>query len=102
MFDSARINEKVIIVHTNCNFFVNGVSANNSDLYYYRPKLYDEIIKLTSKKYENVVYVDCKDIATRDYLSPDDIHYNEKFHFQLAEKIYTAIRGLVYGWRDDF
>lgn len=91
LFNSARLNDKVLIVHSNCNFFVNGISANNYDTFYYRPKIYDEIIKLTAKKYENVVYVDCKDIATREYLSSDDIHYNEKFHFQLAKKIYDAI-----------
>lgn len=97
LFDYARINNKLLIIHSNCNFFINGISANSSDLFPYRPKFYDEIIKLTAIKYENVVYVDCKDIATREYLSSDDIHYNEKFHFQLAEKIYNAIKGLVNG-----
>lgn len=96
LFDSARLNDKILIVHTNCNFFVNGISANASDLFRNRPKLYDEIIKISAKKYENVIYVDCRDIATREYLSSDDIHYNEKFHFQLAKKIYDAISELAY------
>ena len=96
LFDFARINNKLVVIHSNCDFFVNGVSANSPDLYVNRPKVYDEIIKLTSIKYENVVYVDCKHIATREYLSSDDIHYNEKFHYQLAKEIYDSIKNLLY------
>ena len=96
LFESARLNNKIIVIHSNCNFFVNGMSVNGTDIFPNRPKAYDEIIKLTAVKYQNVVYVDCKDIATREYLSSDDIHYNEKFHYQLAKKIYEAIRDLVF------
>lgn len=96
LFDCARLNNKVVIIHSNCDFFVNGVSANSPGLFVNRPKVYDEIIKLVSKKFENVVYSDCKYIATREYLSPDDIHYNEKFHYQLAKIIYDSIRDLLY------
>ena len=68
LFDFARLNNKMVIIHSNCDFFVNGISANSPNLFANRPKVYDEIIKLTSIKYENVVYVDCKHIATREYL----------------------------------
>lgn len=96
LFDFARLNNKMVIIHSNCDFFVNGISANSPNLFANRPKVYDEIIKLTSIKYENVVYVDCKHIATREYLSSDDIHYNEKFHYQLAKNVYDAIKNLLY------
>ena len=96
LFDYARLNDKIIVIHSNCDFFVNGISANSPDLFVNRPKIYDEIIKLISKKYENVVYVDCKYIATKEYLSQDDIHYNEKFHYQLANIVYDSIRNLLY------
>lgn len=96
LFDFARLNNKIVVIHSNCDFFVNGVSANSPDLFVNRPKVYDEIIKLVSVKYQNVVYVDCKHIATREYLSSDDIHYNEKFHYQLAKEVYDAIKHLLY------
>ena len=96
LFDFARLNNKMVIIHSNCDFFVNGISANSPNLFANRPKVYDEIIKLTSIKYENVVYVGCKHIATREYLSSDDIHYNEKFHYQLAKNVYDAIKNLLY------
>ena len=95
LFEFARLNDKVVVIHSNCDFFINGISANSPDLFANRPKIYDEIIKLTSVKYENVVYVDCKDIATREYLSSDDIHYNEKFHYQLAKEVYNSIKSLM-------
>lgn len=90
-FKRAYEENKIMIVHSQCNFVDDyGIHANENAFFNYPPKAYDEILKRSANKFGNVIYVDCTDIARDEYLR-DTLHYNDEFYRQLLDKVESAL-----------
>ena len=90
-FRRAYEKNKIMIVHSHCNFIDEyGVHANDNTSFNYTPKAYDEILRRSASKYGNVVYVNCTDIARDEYLR-DTLHYNDEFYRQLLDRVESTL-----------
>ena len=87
IFDYAESNNKILIVHSNVDFKYDDESANESLVLKFVPKYYDEILKRSAKEYDNVIYIDCNDIADFENIQSDGLHYNDTFYSELINKI---------------
>lgn len=57
---------------------------------------YDLILKTFVKYYNNVLYVDCNDLNTLDYIGDDNMHFNEKYYKKLTERMLNKISKTLY------
>ena len=57
LYKRAYDNNKILIVHSNVDFWWDSVRANDKPYVQYVPKYYDAIVKRSAEKYENVIYI---------------------------------------------
>ncbi len=86
ILNHALVNNKYVIMHSYLKYF-----APIYDSKKYSAIIYDNVIRRVCNEYDNVVYIDCKDLETPEYISDDTMHYNSKFYDKLYNRVFREI-----------
>ena len=96
LFFNALIRNKIIVVHTFMDYYdaenvYNLVDENGEKVIRNKIENYDYVLEKSAKGFENVIYIDCKDLQTNKYRHPDGIHYKYNFYNKFLMRAFDAL-----------